>query len=107
MVNPTIPALVCRIDKLVSKINSLEQSVIGLQSMIDATPTFHVGETTLVLGTQNVVDPLVHADSLIMLSRHTGGGTVGNLSYMAGEGGFTVNSSSGLDASVVVYQVFN
>ncbi len=108
MVNPTIPALVCRIDKLLTRINTLELSVTNLQAAVDSSPPFYVGEVALTLGTANVLDANIHAGSLIMFSRHTISGTVGNLSYLLSPGsGFTIGSNSGTDGGLIVYQVFN
>lgn len=69
-----------------------------------------IGETTLVGGTKTLTGMTnLATGALIFLSRHTAGGTTGDLSYggfTAGTG-FTITSSSGTDTSSVVYVVVN
>lgn len=108
MVNPTIPALVCRIDKLLTRINTLELAVTNLQAAVDSSPPFYVGEVELDTGGATVVDTNIHAGSLVMLSRHTVVGTAGTLFYTLAFGsGFVITSSSATDEGLIVYQVFN
>lgn len=63
-----------------------------------------VGNATLVGGTIAVVDASVTANTIILLSRKTIGGTAGNLTYILNAGvDFTINSDNALDTSVVSY----
>jgi hypothetical protein len=63
-----------------------------------------VGNATLVAGTIAVANTAVAANSYVLLSRKTIGGTAGNLSYTVSAGvGFTITSSSGTDTSVVTW----
>lgn len=63
-----------------------------------------MGQATLVAGTVTVSNTIVAANTRIILSRATIGGTVGNLSYTISAGAsFTINSSNVLDTSVVTY----
>lgn len=62
------------------------------------------GNATLVGGTIAVANTLVKSTSKLLTTRKTIGGTAGNLSYTVTAGvGFTINSSSGTDTSVVTY----
>lgn len=64
------------------------------------------GNTTLVAGTKTIANASVTANTIVLLSRKTIGGTAGNLTYTLNAGvGFTVNSSSGADTSVVSYHL--
>lgn len=66
------------------------------------------GNATLVAGTVVVANTAVVAGSIVLLSRKTIGGTAGNLSYTVSAGvGFTINSSSGTDTSVVSWVLIN
>lgn len=64
------------------------------------------GNATLVTGTKAVADTSVTASTVVMLSRKTAGGTLGNLTYTVSAGvGFTITSTSGTDTSVVSYHL--
>ena len=64
------------------------------------------GTATLVAGTVTVANTNITATSIITLSYKTIGGTAGILSYTLNAGvGFTINSSSNTDTSVVVYSI--
>lgn len=64
------------------------------------------GNATLVAGTVTVTNANVGADSIIMLTRKTAGGTLGNLTYTISNGtSFTINSDSSSDTSVVSYHI--
>jgi hypothetical protein len=64
------------------------------------------GNATLVNGTVTVANTGVTANTLVMLSCKTPGGTLGFLSYEVTAGtSFTINSSSSTDGSVVSYQL--
>lgn len=105
---PTLSALSCKVKELTTQVNSLELVVNTLRAAVEATPPFYLGEVALVAGTVTVADINVTAETLIMLSRHTLSGTAGALSYTLNPGvGFTITSSAGTDAGVIVYQVFN
>lgn len=63
-----------------------------------------VGNATLVGGTIAVVDTTITANTIILTTRKTIGGTAGNLTYVLNAGvGFTINSDNALDTSVVSY----
>jgi cobalamin synthase len=64
------------------------------------------GNATLVAGTIAVANTLVTANSVVSLTRKTIGGTTGDLSYTVSAGvGFTINSSSATDTSVISHEV--
>jgi hypothetical protein len=64
------------------------------------------GNATLVAGTKAVADASVTANTIVLLSRKTAGGTLGNLTYTVSAGvGFTINSTSGTDTSIVSYHL--
>ena len=57
---------------------------------------------TLVAGTVTVSNPTVTAKTIIHHARKTAGGTIGDITYTVNPGvGYTLNSSSALDTSVV------
>jgi hypothetical protein len=63
-----------------------------------------LGQATLVGGTVNVANTTVTANTRVFLQRMTAGGTVGNLTYTVSAGvGFTINSDSATDTSLVNY----
>lgn len=63
-----------------------------------------IGNATLVGGTVDVANTAVTANSYIVLTRKTIGGTAGNLTYVLDAGvKFTITSSSGTDTSVVTW----
>jgi len=65
-----------------------------------------VGNATLVAGTKAVACTDITANSIVMLTRKTIGGTVGNLSYtLTASTGFTINSSSATDTSVISWTI--
>jgi len=62
------------------------------------------GSTTLVGGTVAVTNTSVTANTVVLLTRKTAGGTVGNMTYVISAGvGFTINSDNALDTSTVSY----
>lgn len=62
--------------------------------------------TTLVAGSVTVSNALISANTIIRYWRTTAGGTLGHLSYTLNVGvGFTINSSSGTDTSVIRYEI--
>jgi hypothetical protein len=64
------------------------------------------GTATLVAGTVTVSNPLVSANSIIIISRKTSGGTLGYLYISAqSSGSFTITSSSNTDTSTVNYLI--
>jgi hypothetical protein len=70
-----------------------------------------VGKATLVGGTVTVATTAVTANSRILVTRNTPGGTVGDLSvpdasYVAGTS-FVINSASGTDTSTVNWFIIN
>ena len=72
-----------------------------------AAPT--TGTATLVAGTASVATTAVTANSRIMLTRNTPGGTVGDLSAPSASRvvgtSFVINSDSGTDTSTVDWMV--
>ena len=66
------------------------------------------GNVTLASGTALVANPGVTANTLVMVSRRTPGGTVGQLNYNVTPGvGFTINSASATETSVVSYHLID
>jgi len=64
------------------------------------------GDATLVTGTVTVTNTTVTANTKVLLTRKTIGGTAGNLSYTLSAGAsFTINSSSGTDTSTISYML--
>jgi len=64
------------------------------------------GNATLVAGTVTVTNTSITANSVIIPSRKTAGGTVGDLTYTTSAGAsFTINSANILDTSVVSYLI--
>lgn len=62
------------------------------------------GDATLVAGTVTVANTTVTANTKIQLTRHTLGGTAGDLTYTTSAAtSFTVNSANAADTSVVTY----
>lgn len=63
------------------------------------------GNLTLVTGTKTIANTTVTANTIIMLTRKTSGGTLGNaITYTLSAGtSFTVNSDSALDTSTFSY----
>lgn len=85
---------------LASKTEDLRRDVTSLE---DASAD---GNATLVGGTVTVANTNITAASIITVGRKTIGGTAGNLSYTLNPGvGFTLNSSSGTDTSVLSYHI--
>jgi hypothetical protein len=64
------------------------------------------GNATLVGGAVTVPNTSVSANTLVMLTRKSAGGTMGFLTYSVAAGtGFTITSESSADTSVVSYQL--
>jgi hypothetical protein len=64
------------------------------------------GNATLVAGTVTVTNTNITADSVVLLTRKTAGGTIGDLTYTLSAGtSFTINSASGSDTSTVSYLI--
>lgn len=62
------------------------------------------GNATLVAGTVTVTNTTATANTVIVLTRKTSGGTIGDLSYSVSAGvSFTINSVNALDTSNVSY----
>ncbi len=72
----------------------------------EGVATDSVGSATLVAGAVTVSNTNIATGDIIMLTRFTIGGTVGNMSYTISNGtSFTINSDSGSDTSVVNYMI--
>lgn len=62
------------------------------------------GNAVLVAGTVTVTNANITADSIILLTRKTAGGVIGDLTYTLSAGAsFTINSANALDTSTVSY----
>jgi hypothetical protein len=67
-----------------------------------------VGNATLVGGTKVVATKAITANSIVILTPKTAGGTPGTLVYSLQAGtSFTITSSSGTDTSTVSFAIFN
>lgn len=91
--------------------NALEGVVANLKAVEAAQATaaaeiFH-GEVTLSAGAATVTDSRVTAATWVHVTRKTANGTIGHLRCLAGAGSFTINSSSGSEASVLRWSAFN
>jgi hypothetical protein len=90
--------------------NGTGKIVFGLGNLLRFTSGANqvAGETTLVGGTKTIANTVVSATTVIMLSRKTAGGTLGFLTYTLNAGvGFTINSSSATDTSVIEYILYD
>lgn len=96
-----IDSLETAVASILSKLKSLAYPVIGgLYVKAGATSRLH--DAVLVGGTVTVANTSVTANTRILLSRQTTGGTLGHLSYSISAGvGYTVTSSSGTETSTV------
>lgn len=62
------------------------------------------GNATLVAGTVTVTNTTTTAATLVVLTRKTAGGTIGDLTYTVSAGAsFTINSANAADTSTVTY----
>lgn len=77
-----------------------EQTPAMLQSLYQGN---YIGTAVLVAGTKTISNPLITANSIIMLSRSVAGGTLGYLSYTVSAGSLVINSSSNIDTSTIIY----
>ena len=79
------------------------------QMLDDETHTFlsgRAGTATLVAGTVTITNPYVGTSSIILISRFTSGGTLGNLSISGlASGTFNIISSSATETSTVNYLI--
>lgn len=94
----------------VLKLKLLELRVnAGVGLAVDADANAPAGNAVLVAGTKHVANTNVSVGAVIILSRKTAGGAIGDLTYTidGGGGGFTINSSSGTDTSTVSYLIIN
>lgn len=65
------------------------------------------GNATLVAGTVTVTNTTVTANTIVMLTRKTAGGTLGNITYTVSAGAsFTINSDNALDTSIISYVLY-
>ena len=94
----------------VLKLATLEARLgAGVALAVDADANAIAGNAVLVAGTVTVTNTNVSTGAVIMLTRKTAGGTIGDLTYtIAGGGGaFTINSSDVADTSTVSYLIVN
>lgn len=76
----------------------------GIQGNPGLSSVIAQGEATLVAGTVTVTCQPILSTSLVILSRKTGGGMLGELTYTIVRGvSFTINSDNPLDTSVISY----
>lgn len=85
---------------------NLVMLVAGRGLQLQSGTGARAGDATLVGGTVTVTNTTVTANTKVLLSRKTIGGTVGNLSYTLSAGAsFTINSSSGTDTSTITFML--
>lgn len=64
------------------------------------------GNAVLVVGTVTVATTAVRTASLILLTRKTAGGTLGNITYTISNGvSFTITSDNALDMSTITWVI--
>jgi hypothetical protein len=101
MAFPVWDELICCVQKaakaLAARVTAAEETLAGMA----------FGNATLVGGTIAVADTMVTANSIVVVSRKTAGGTPGTgHTYTLSAGvGFTITSTSGTDTSVVSYVI--
>lgn len=94
IIRPTLGAEFFNVDVKISKNLTIPSS----------TGNARAGNAILVGGTVTVGNTSVTANTIVMLTRKTIGGTVGNTSYTVSAGSsFTISSSSGTDTSTYSY----
>ena len=75
---------------------------VGALAFNSAAGSPTCGSAVLVGGTVTVSTTQVHTNSIVLLTRKTAGGTLGNLTYtISSETSFTINSTDGADTSTV------
>ena len=78
----------------------------GIQGEPGMSSIIAQGTATLVGGTVTVACQPILSTSLVIVSRKTGGGVLGSLSYTITQGvSFVINSDNPLDVSVISYIV--
>lgn len=83
-----------------------EKGEPGVQGIPGMSSVIAQGEATLVGGTVTVACQPILATSLVILSRKTGGGVLGELSYTVTRGvQFVITSDNPLDTSTIAYIV--
>lgn len=94
----------------VLKLKTLEVRIgSGVGLAVDANANAVAGNAVLVAGTKHVSNTNVAVAAVILLTRKTAGGVIGDLTYTidGGGGGFTINSSNAGDTSTVSYLIIN
>lgn len=82
----------------------LNRSALWLPFLPSTGANPRAGTATLVAGTKTIPTGAVTANTIVLLTRKTAGGTVGNLSYtVIVQTSITINSDSVLDTSTVVW----
>jgi hypothetical protein len=92
------------------KLKQLEVRIgAGVGFATDANANAIAGNAVLVAGTKHISNTNVATTAVIILTRKTAGGTIGDLTYTidGGGGGFTINSANGADTSTVSYLIIN
>lgn len=81
--------------------------IFGAGTQLRITPGSDqpAGEATLVAGTVTVMNSRVTTACVVLLTRKTAGGTIGNLTYTVASGSFTINSSDAGDTSTIAYLI--
>lgn len=88
--------------------NAIADVLTQFQTQLGGIPNFTFGQATLVAGTVTVNDVNLTANSLILHSRLTVGGTTGTLTVSVTPSvSFTITSTSNTETSVVAYLILN
>ncbi len=84
--------------------NNFQMTTAGKAISIKSGTNQRAGNATLVGGTIAVANTTVTANTVVMMSPKTAGGTLGSYSYTLSAGvSFTINSSSAIDTSTISY----
>ncbi len=78
-------------------------AVAGKGLSIKSGTNQRAGTVTLIGGTVSVTNATFGANTIVLLTRKSAGGVIGDLTWAAIAGGFSINSSNALDTSDVVY----
>lgn len=83
--------------------NAISDVLTEHQAQLEALPVFTAGTAALVAGTVNVTLPALNGSTVVLVSRQVPSGTLGSLSVpsLTPGTGFTINSSSSAETSVV------
>lgn len=89
--------------------NEISDALTSHQNQLGAIPPLAWGAVSLTSGSVTVSLPAVESDSVVLVSRMTPSGTLGNLSVpsVTPGSGFTISSSSASENSLVAYLVLS